>query len=110
MTRTKKRAFTLVELLVVIAIIGILIALWPPEGLGGAELQARRLARELVQRGHEVHVFIRGSGIKPRSDRQEGIHFHRRPVAPLPGLRLLAEVFWAALQAGRTNLDVLLCC
>jgi glycosyltransferase involved in cell wall biosynthesis len=89
--------------------IGLFIARLPPEHLGGAELQADRLARELAARGHEVRVFARGSAATPRVERRDGVRIHRRPVLLVPGLRLAGEVFWAAWQAGRRDLDVLLC-
>lgn len=89
--------------------IGIVIAHLPPERLGGAELQAERLARELAQRGHEVRVFARGRGIWPGLERRHGLCLHRRPVVPVTGVRLLFEVLWTAWQAGRRDLDVLVC-
>jgi len=98
--------------------IGIFIALLPPEGIGGAEFQAERLARELAARGHEVHVFTRGGKRRARKEERGGTRagaeaagpqVHRRPVVPVPGLRLLFEVLAAGWQGGRAPLDVLLC-
>jgi len=90
--------------------IGILIALLPPDGIGGAEFQAERLARELARRGHEVHLFARGRGTRFVSEtRHDGIRIHRRPVVRLRGLRLLVEVLAGGWQASRARADVLLC-
>ena len=88
--------------------IGICIALLPPEHLGGAELQADRMARELARRGHRVHVFARRQSGRARREVRAGVVIHRRPVLPLPGLRALADVLIGALQAARQRPDVLL--
>jgi glycosyltransferase involved in cell wall biosynthesis len=89
--------------------IAIFIALLPPEHQGGAELQADRTARELAARGHEVHVFVRCQGQRPRSENRDGVHVHRRGVLGIPGLRLLAEIGRGVGQARRTRPDVILC-
>ena len=39
--------------------IGLIIAGYPPDRIGGAELQARQLAEQLVASGHSVSVFTR---------------------------------------------------
>ncbi len=99
--------------------LGIFIALLPPEGIGGAEFQAERLARELAARGHEVHVFTRSgkqgarkadrAGPRAGGEAATGPQVHRRPVVPVPGLRFLFEVLAGGWQGGRAQLDVLLC-
>lgn len=88
--------------------VGIFIALLPPDGHGGAEYQAERLAQELAQRGHQVHVFARR--VSRRADRQRsGFRIHRRPVLPVPGLRLLGEIAFGVTQALRVRPQVFLC-
>ena len=89
--------------------IGIFIALLPPEHHGGAELQADRMARELAARGHEVHVFVRHQAGRAAREVRDGVRVHRRPVVPLPALRLATEVVLGAGQAVRRRPDVLLC-
>ena len=97
--------------------LGVFIALLPPEGVGGAEFQAERLGRELTLRGHEVHLFARGrnwwarrsDSLRAPEEKTAGLHVHRRPVLPVPGLRLLFEVVAGGWQGGRQHLDVLLC-
>jgi glycogen(starch) synthase len=89
--------------------IGIFIALLPPEHLGGAELQADRLARELAARGHRVHIFTRAQPGRARNEEIAGVRIHRRPVVPVPGLRLLGEIAFATAQAARVRPDILLC-
>jgi glycosyltransferase involved in cell wall biosynthesis len=89
--------------------VGIFIALLPPEHHGGAELQADRLARELAQRGHRVHVFVRRQPGRVHSEVRDGVHVSRRPVLPIPGLRGLVELVLAVGQALRARPRVLLC-
>ncbi len=89
--------------------IAIFIALLPPEHQGGAELQAERTARELASRGHEVHVFSRCQGSRPRYELRDGVHVHRRSVLGVPGLRLAAEIARGASQARHVRPDVILC-
>jgi glycosyltransferase involved in cell wall biosynthesis len=89
--------------------IGIFVALLPPEHQGGAELQADRMARELAKRGHSVDVFARKQPGRSKDEFRDGVRIHRRPSAPLPGLRLGAEVSIAVAQAARVRPEVLLC-
>ncbi len=89
--------------------IGIFIALLPPEHLGGAELQADRLGRELAARGHRVHIFTRAQAGRRNNEEIAGVTVHRRPVVPIPGLRLAGEIVFATVQAARVHPDVFLC-
>lgn len=89
--------------------IGILIALLPPDHLGGAELQADRLARELAARGHHVHIYCRAQAGRPRHEERAGVHIHRRPVLPVPGLRPLVELWLGVGQVRRHRPQILLC-
>ena len=89
--------------------IGIFVVYLPPEYLGGAELQADRLARELAARGHRVHVFARRQAGSGDTERRDGVIVHRRPVLPLAGLRLAGEIVQGAVQAARARPDVLVC-
>ncbi len=88
--------------------IGIWSARWPPAHLGGAELQAARLARELALRGHRVHVFTRAEGV-PDLESSDGVTLHRRRTLPLPGLRLAGECIAAPRATRGVRLDVSLC-
>jgi len=55
-----------------------------PIMVGGAEWYVRNISRELVKRGHEVHVFTadryQGEKIGPSEDIKEGIFVHRVPL------------------------------
>ena len=81
----------------------------PPEHLGGAELQAERLAQELAARGHRVRIYCRAQSGRPRREERAGVQIDRRPVVPWPGLRPLAEVWLGARQVRRYRPQVLLC-
>jgi len=88
--------------------IGIFVACLPPDLRGGTEIQAERMARELVARGHEVFVFARRQSKRPEPDRA-GVRVSRRRVLPFPGLRPLGELVLGVRQALRARCDVLLC-
>lgn len=55
-----------------------------PVMVGGAEWYVRNVSRELVERGHEVHVFTvdryQGEKIVPSEDVVDGIFVHRVPL------------------------------
>ena len=55
-----------------------------PVMVGGAEWYVFNVSRELVKRGHEVHVYAadtyQGKKIRPANDRVEGIYVHRVPL------------------------------
>ena len=53
--------------------VGFVLHGWPPESVGGVELHARDLARELIARGHRVHVLALDTreGREPYSTRDE---------------------------------------
>lgn len=52
--------------------IGILVSAFPPELLGGAELQAQQATEQLAKQGHQVNVFTRSSGFYPSRMEQNG--------------------------------------
>lgn len=89
--------------------IAILVALLPPEHHGGAERQAERLARELAERGHDVHVFARSQAGHTGLEWRDGVRIHRRPVLWFPFLRMLLEIGLGGWQVARQRPDVILC-
>ncbi|MFT7465471.1 MAG: UDP-glucose:(heptosyl)LPS alpha-1,3-glucosyltransferase, partial [Pseudohongiellaceae bacterium] len=59
---------------------------------GGSERQLAMLARDLVEKGHSVHIFCRSV----RSEPSEGVQLHVMPALPLSGtLALFAFSAWA---------------
>lgn len=64
----------------------IVVALYPPWNIGGAEMGVRTLARGLVERGWEVHIATlapRGGGGEPAVALMEDVEVHRIPLANL---------------------------
>lgn len=72
----------------------------------GAERQAEAQGRELVRRGHEVHVLTRAFPGLPRDEDLGGVIVHRwiRPIAlgPLFGLSFVVGTIAAIREARRT--------
>jgi glycosyltransferase involved in cell wall biosynthesis len=89
--------------------VGILIGRFPPEFIGGAELQVQQLAAELAQRGHTVVVFTRRYSGRPRQEWQDGYMICRRDELPMPRLRMAWDTFPALADIARQRPQVLLC-
>ena len=91
--------------------IGICLSLyWPIES--GAERQARRQARELVRRGHQVTVYTRRVSGRPVCERNGGVNICRAirtcNVGPLFGATFLTSLAWR-LWRDRRQLDLVHC-
>lgn len=91
--------------------IGLIIGRFPPEHIGGAENQARQVAQQLAERGHRVVVFTRRYNNRPYREEVDGYLIRRRNVIPLPGIRLLWDIFPIAMQIANHHPrpEVLLC-
>jgi glycosyltransferase involved in cell wall biosynthesis len=91
--------------------VGLLIGRFPPDLIGGAELQVKQLATELARRGHDVTVFTRRYSGRPYRERQDGYLIRRRDELPVPGLRMVWDSFPAVWQIARhrPRPQVLLC-
>lgn len=91
--------------------IGILIGRFPPDLLGGAELQAKQVAEQLAKRGHHVVVFTRRYHNRPYLEQVDGYTICRRNELPLPGLRMVWDTFPALwnIARHRPRPQVLLC-
>lgn len=81
--------------------VGILIGRFPPDHLGGAELQAKQLAEQLANRGHEVVVFTRRYHQRPYVEELDGYTIRRRNVLNLPVVRMLWDTFPALWHIAR---------
>lgn len=89
--------------------IGLLITRFPPDLIGGAELQTKQLATELARRGHQVTVFTRRYHGRPYLQQQDGYWIRRRDELPLPVLRMIWDTFPALWDISRHRPQVLLC-
>ncbi len=91
--------------------IGIIIGRFPPDLLGGAELQAKQIAEQLAGRAHHVVVFTRRYNRRRYLERIDGYTICRRNEIPVPGLRVMWDTFPAVWQIARCRPrpDVLLC-
>jgi glycosyltransferase involved in cell wall biosynthesis len=91
--------------------IGLLIGRFPPDLIGGAELQTKQLAAELARRGHDVTVFTRRYSGRPYRQWQDGYLIRRRNEFPVPGLRMVWDTFPALWNIAhhRPRPQVLLC-
>ena len=91
--------------------IGICLSLyWPIES--GAERQARRQAKELVRRGHQVTVYTRGVSGRPVRERDGEVEIcraiHTCNLGPLFGVTFLTSLAWR-LWRDRGKLDLVHC-
>jgi glycosyltransferase involved in cell wall biosynthesis len=91
--------------------IGLLIGRFPPDLIGGAELQVQQLATDLARRGHNVTVFTRRYSDRPYHQWQDGYLIRRRNEFPVPGLRMVWDTFPALwnIARRRPSPQVLLC-
>ncbi|MDI6809242.1 MAG: glycosyltransferase family 4 protein [Candidatus Eisenbacteria bacterium] len=88
----------------------ILIGGFPPEHIGGAEIQAEELARRLSG-SHAVTVLTRGNPSMPVDEERDGFRIHRPRVSNIRMLRTIADFsksLWF-LTRRRKEFDVLLC-
>lgn len=91
--------------------VGILVSGFPPEVLGGAELQAQQTAEQLAQRGHQVTVFTRSSGFYSSRVEQSGYTVNPRRVLPVKGARMIWDIvsaLWDIVRC-RPRPEVVLC-
>lgn len=91
--------------------IGILINRFPPDWIGGAELQAQQLAHVFAQRGHDVTVFTRRYENRPVLELQDGYSIRRRRMFPIPMARMILDAipFLNDIVRHRPRPDVLVC-
>jgi len=90
--------------------IGILIGRFPPEHIGGAEMQASKLAKHLAKE-HEVFVLTRRFGNMPGCEERDGYLIFRHRSLNLPVVRVLSAFLTGVLSLVRLRhrADVLLC-
>jgi glycosyltransferase involved in cell wall biosynthesis len=91
--------------------IGLLVTRFPPDVIGGAELQTKQLAAALARRGHNVVVFTRRYQNRPYLEQQDGYLIRRRNELPIAAVRMLWDVLPALRDIARHSPrpEVLLC-
>jgi len=90
--------------------IGILIGSLPPETIGGAEIQAEKLARFLAKK-HRILFLIKSNDNLPREEQRHGYFVKRRRFIGFPGLCIGFDVFSGLkdIYENRSDIDLLLC-
>ncbi len=90
--------------------IGIMIARFPPQATGGAEVQAMLMA-SLLARNNKVTVFTRRLDDSPWVEEMDGYTVVRTPAIGVPGIRLASDIIATRRAVGRRrrDMDVLLC-
>jgi len=88
-----------------------LIGRFPPEDLGGAELQCAALALRLAARGHEVTVLTSRRRRAPEDERRDGYRIVRAPAGRIPLVRFFVSMRSVAAAAARLapSADVVAC-
>jgi glycosyltransferase involved in cell wall biosynthesis len=89
----------------------LLIGRFPPESLGGAELQAAALAQRLAARGHSVTVLTGRRSRLPSEETRDGYRLLRSATGRVPGLRFVVSAVSTAREIARLapSSDLLLC-
>jgi glycosyltransferase involved in cell wall biosynthesis len=87
----------------------ILVAGLPPERIGGAEVQASRLAEHLAER-HDVLVLTRSRAVPEELRGRTRCEVVRRCPVTVPVLRFGADILWtlAILARRRKTIDVVI--
>jgi glycosyltransferase involved in cell wall biosynthesis len=91
--------------------IALLIAAFPPDRIGGAELQAQKVARELSRAGHEVTVYTRSFRRQAELREEDGYRVWEARRSAIPALSMLLHTWRTLRQLARQKPrpDVLLC-
>lgn len=90
--------------------IGIVTTYLPRDRMGGAQLQAVRMAQELGRR-HDVTLFARGDQGADADAGLDGVRVVLRNPPDIPGVRLLVDVAAAAraIERDHEHVQVLVC-
>ena len=87
----------------------MLVNEFPPLVVGGAELQAERLAGYLAQQSCPVDVITRGAAGLPSAETRQGFHITRIPAWGVGKLKTVTFIFGAlwALYRKRSQYELL---
>ena len=90
--------------------ISILVSGFPPEFVGGTEIQTYNMAKILAKR-HEVTVFTMAHPRRKKDEEIENFHIRRVGYLGLPALRYFSYIFNATREIGKNRglIDVLQC-
>jgi glycosyltransferase involved in cell wall biosynthesis len=90
--------------------LGILVGRFPPEAVGGAEIQSSKLAKHLAK-AHSVQVLTRRFVGLQGSEERDGYTIVRHRSFGLPGLSVLSAIASGVLAVFRLrkSVDVLVC-
>ncbi len=92
--------------------IAFLISHFPPEYIGGAEVQTSRLAEKLSERGHKVLVLTRKwTPSLPCEENRNGVTVRRFRVSGFPGIRFFSHIICSLdkIRKVRADIDILQC-
>jgi glycosyltransferase involved in cell wall biosynthesis len=88
--------------------IGILVSDFPPNKIGGTEIQSFNIAKRLAKK-HSVTVFTRHYRGLLREEKEYGFLIKRFSCIKVPGFRFLSHIFFSIIMIQKENLDVLQC-
>jgi glycosyltransferase involved in cell wall biosynthesis len=88
--------------------IGILVSDFPPNRIGGTEIQSFNIARRLAKK-HEITVFTRHYPGLPVQEEKGGFIIKRFRCIRVPGLSLLTHIIFSLLMIRKERPDILQC-
>ncbi len=89
----------------------LLVSNFPPQYIGGTEIQSYNLAKVLVKNGHEVKVLTRSYNKLPKKEHLEGFDIIRFRHINLPIISFLSHFIFALLtiRKNKNDIDVMYC-
>ena len=84
----------------------ILVSNFPPEYIGGAEIQSYNIAKNLVKKGHQVIIFTRSYNKLPKTENREGFKIIRFKHINLPVISFLSHFIFALLTIRKNKKDI----
>lgn len=88
--------------------LGILASDFPPNRIGGTEIQAYNIAKRLAKK-HKVIVFTRHYRGLPREEKRDNFLIKRFSCIKFPGLRFLSHLLFSMIMILKEELDILQC-
>jgi glycosyltransferase involved in cell wall biosynthesis len=88
--------------------IGILVSDFPPNRIGGTEIQSYNIAKRLAKK-HKVIVFTRHYHGLPKEETREGFLIKRFSCIKFPGFRFLSHLIFSITMIRKEKPDILQC-